>query len=155
MLAWRGDRGDVRRCLHTRRGVGDHQRWIDSYTDVMGMTRWRQSEKPTQDYSRAVLGDGKNPEHAESELTDNHGVSSYEPGTAYGHVAIGVPERNGTAVLRGLPPGEYYVAAVDRSMFEEVAGLDAGSFDLLIAGATRVTLTEGAASPVSEKIPTR
>ncbi len=72
--------------------VGDLQRSIDFYTQVMGMTLLRRSENPTQHYSLAFLGYGANPEHAELELTYNHGVASYEMGTAYGHLAIGVPD---------------------------------------------------------------
>jgi len=80
------------RLLHTMLRVGDLQRSIDFYTQVMGMTLLRTSENPSQKYSLAFLGYGKNPEHAELELTYNHGVSSYELGTAYGHIAIGVPD---------------------------------------------------------------
>jgi lactoylglutathione lyase len=72
--------------------VGDLQRSIDFYTNVMGMTLLRTSENPSQNYSLAFLGYGRNPEHAELELTYNHGVSSYDLGTAYGHIAIGVPD---------------------------------------------------------------
>ena len=72
--------------------VGNLQRSIDFYTKVMGMTLIRQSENPSQNYSLAFLGYGKNPEHAEIELTYNHGVDSYEMGSAYGHIAIGVPD---------------------------------------------------------------
>jgi lactoylglutathione lyase len=93
--------------------VGDLQRSIDFYTKVMGMTLLRQSENPSQNYSLAFLGYGRNPEHAELELTYNHGVSSYELGTAYGHIAIGVPDAyaacekiraNGGAVTREAGP---------------------------------------------------
>ncbi len=80
------------RLLHTMLRVGDLQRSIHFYTEVMGMTLLRTSENPSQNYSLAFLGYGKNPEHAELELTYNHGVSSYEMGTAYGHIAIGVPD---------------------------------------------------------------
>jgi lactoylglutathione lyase len=80
------------RLLHTMLRVGDLQRSIDFYTQVMGMTLLRTSENPSQKYSLAFLGYGKNPEHAELELTYNHGVSAYEMGTAYGHIAIGVPD---------------------------------------------------------------
>ncbi len=80
------------RLLHTMLRVGDLQRSIDFYTRVMGMTLLRTSENPSQKYSLAFLGYGKNPEHAELELTYNHGVSSYDMGTAYGHIAIGVPD---------------------------------------------------------------
>ena len=72
--------------------VGDLQRSIDFYTRVLGMTLLRTSENPSQHYTLAFVGYGRNPEHAELELTYNHGVSSYEPGTAYGHIAIGVPD---------------------------------------------------------------
>ena len=80
------------RFLHTMLRVGNLQRSIDFYTQVMGMTLLRQSENASQKYSLAFLGYGPNPEHAEIELTYNHGVESYEMGTAYGHIAIGVPD---------------------------------------------------------------
>ena len=80
------------RLLHTMLRVGDLQRSIDFYTHVMGMTLLRQSENPSQKYSLAFLGYGANPEHAELELTYNHGVSSYDLGTAYGHIAVAVPD---------------------------------------------------------------
>ena len=80
------------RLLHTMLRVGNLQRSIDFYTKVMGMTLLRQSENASQNYSLAFLGYGKNPEHAEIELTYNHGVDSYEMGSAYGHIAIGVPD---------------------------------------------------------------
>ena len=80
------------RLLHTMLRVRDLQRSIDFYTHIMGMTLLRQSENPSQHYSLAFLGYGPNPEHAELELTYNHGVSSYEMGSAYGHIAIGVPD---------------------------------------------------------------
>jgi lactoylglutathione lyase len=80
------------RILHTMLRVGDLQRSIDFYTQVMGMSLLRRSENPSQNYSLAFLGYGSNPQHAELELTYNHGVSTYEMGTAYGHIAIGVPD---------------------------------------------------------------
>ena len=80
------------RLLHTMLRVSDLQRSIDFYTGVMGMSLLRQSENPSQKYSLAFLGYGSNPDHAELELTYNHGVSSYDLGTAYGHIAIGVPD---------------------------------------------------------------
>ena len=80
------------RFLHTMLRVGNLQRSIDFYTSVMGMTLLRQTENASQKYSLAFLGYGANPEHAEIELTYNHGVDSYDLGTAYGHIAIGVPD---------------------------------------------------------------
>jgi lactoylglutathione lyase len=80
------------RMLHTMLRVGDLQRSIDFYTKVMGMKLLRTTERPDQKYSLAFVGYGTNPEHAELELTYNHGVSSYEMGSAYGHIAIGVED---------------------------------------------------------------
>ncbi len=80
------------RFLHTMLRVGDLDRSIRFYTDVMGMKLLRRSENTSQNYTLAFLGYGSNPEHAEIELTYNHGVSRYELGTAYGHIAIGVPD---------------------------------------------------------------
>jgi lactoylglutathione lyase len=72
--------------------VGDLQRSIDFYTKVLGMQLLRTTERPEQKYSLAFVGYGTNPEHAEIELTYNWGVDKYELGTAYGHIAIGVPD---------------------------------------------------------------
>lgn len=80
------------RLLHVMLRVGNLQRSIDFYTRVMGMRLIRTTERPEQKYSLAFLGYGSNPEHAELELTHNHGVDSYDLGTAYGHIAIEVSD---------------------------------------------------------------
>jgi lactoylglutathione lyase len=72
--------------------VGDLQRSIDFYTRVLGMQLLRTTERPDQKYSLAFVGYEGNPAQAEIELTYNHGVDSYEIGTAYGHIALGVPD---------------------------------------------------------------
>jgi lactoylglutathione lyase len=101
------------RLLHTMLRVGNLQRSIAFYTNVMGMKLLRTSENPSQNYTLAFVGYGNNPDHAELELTYNHGVESYELGTAYGHIAIGVPDAyaacdkiraNGGAVTREAGP---------------------------------------------------
>ncbi|WP_082616800.1 lactoylglutathione lyase [Massilia sp. Root418] len=76
------------RILHTMLRVGDLQRSIDFYTKVLGMTLLRTSDNPEYKYTLAFVGYGTNPEHAELELTYNYGVTEYEQGTAYGHLAI-------------------------------------------------------------------
>uniref|UniRef100_UPI0025DD546B lactoylglutathione lyase n=1 Tax=Methylibium sp. TaxID=2067992 RepID=UPI0025DD546B len=76
--------------------VGNLQRSVDFYTGVLGMQLLRTTERPEQKYSLAFLGYGTNPEHAEIELTYNHGVDAYDLGSAYGHIAIGVPDVAGT-----------------------------------------------------------
>lgn len=80
------------RFLHTMLRVGNLQRSIDFYTQVLGMTLLRTSDNPEYKYSLAFVGYGSNPDHAELELTYNYGVETYDIGTAYGHIALGVPD---------------------------------------------------------------
>lgn len=80
------------RLLHTMLRVGNLQRSIDFYTNVLGMQLLRRSENPEYKYSLAFVGYEGNPAQAEIELTYNHGTDSYDLGTAYGHIALGVPD---------------------------------------------------------------
>jgi lactoylglutathione lyase len=80
------------RLLHTMLRVGHLQRAIDFYTLALGMTLLRTTERPDQQYSLAFVGYGSNPDHAEIELTYNHGIDHYEMGSAFGHIALGVPD---------------------------------------------------------------
>lgn len=84
------------RLLHTMLRVGNLQRSIDFYTQVLGMKLLRTTDRPEQQYTLAFLGYGSNPEHAEIELTYNYGVEKYDMGTAYGHIAIGVDDIHAT-----------------------------------------------------------
>ena len=78
------------RFLHTMLRVGNLQRSIDFYTQVLGMQVLRTSENLEYKYSLAFLGfEGGNPGQAEIELTYNW---KHEMGTAYGHIALGVPD---------------------------------------------------------------
>ena len=80
--------------LHTMLRVGDLQRSIDFYTEMLGMELLRTTERPEQRYTLAFVGFGggnRNGE-AELELTYNHGVSDYDLGSAYGHIAVGVDD---------------------------------------------------------------
>ncbi|MBU3725771.1 MAG: lactoylglutathione lyase [Burkholderiaceae bacterium] len=81
------------KLLHTMLRVGDLQRSIHFYTDVMGMNLLRTTDRPDQQYALAFVGFGRGNQdgQAEIELTYNYGVASYEMGTAYGHIAIEVP----------------------------------------------------------------
>ena len=79
--------------LHTMLRVGNLQRSIDFYTQVLGMELLRTSENPQYQYSLAFLGfGGGNPAQAELELTYKWGTDHYDLGTAYGHIALGVPD---------------------------------------------------------------
>jgi lactoylglutathione lyase len=81
------------RVLHTMLRVGNLQRSIDFYTRVLGMNLLRTSENPEYRYSLAFVGyEGGNPGQAEIELTHNWDTDHYELGTAYGHIALGVPD---------------------------------------------------------------
>jgi lactoylglutathione lyase len=84
--------------LHTMLRVGDLNRSIDFYTRILGMNLLRTTERPEQKYSLAFVGFGKGNAdgQAEIELTYNHGVHQYEMGTAYGHIALGVPDAYAT-----------------------------------------------------------
>ncbi len=80
------------RMLHTMLRVGNLEKSIDFYTRVLGMKLLRTTERPEQKYSLAFVGYAANPDQAEIELTYNHGVASYELGTAYGHIALQVED---------------------------------------------------------------
>ena len=80
------------RILHTMLRVGDLERSIDFYTNVLGMRLLRQTDRPDQKYTLAFVGYGDERAHAVLELTYNYGVSSYDIGAGYGHVAIAVPD---------------------------------------------------------------
>jgi len=72
--------------------VGDLQRSIHFYTDVLGMKVLRTTDRPEQKYTLAFVGYGDESEQAVLELTYNYGVDAYDLGTAYGHVALEVPD---------------------------------------------------------------
>ncbi|ELM3617427.1 MULTISPECIES: lactoylglutathione lyase [Aeromonas] len=76
------------RILHTMLRVGDLQRSIDFYTRVLGMTLLRKSENSEYKYTLAFVGYGDEKDDAVIELTYNWGVSEYELGSAYGHIAL-------------------------------------------------------------------
>jgi lactoylglutathione lyase len=80
------------RILHTMLRVGDLERSIDFYTNVLGMRLLRKTDRPDQKYTLAFVGYGDERSNAVLELTYNYGVSSYDIGAGYGHVAIAVPD---------------------------------------------------------------
>ena len=80
------------RLLHTMLRVGDLQRSVKFYTEVLGMKLLRTTDRPEQKYSLAFVGYDDEKRTAVLELTYNYGVERYELGTAFGHVAIAVPD---------------------------------------------------------------
>ncbi|MDM7860024.1 lactoylglutathione lyase [Alteromonas sp. ASW11-36] len=80
------------RMLHTMLRVGDLQRSIDFYTQVMGMKLLRQSENTEYRYTLAFVGYAEESEQAVIELTYNWDTSEYEHGNAFGHIAFAVDD---------------------------------------------------------------
>ncbi len=101
------------RILHTMLRVGDMQRSVRFYTDVLGMKVLRTTDRPEQKYSLTFVGYDSEERAAVLELTYNYGVDKYDLGSAFGHVAVGLPDvakaceqvrRNGGKVTREAGP---------------------------------------------------
>ena len=80
------------RILHTMLRVGDLDRSVKFYTEVLGMKLLRTTDRPEQKYSLAFVGYDTEDRSAVLELTYNYGVDQYELGSAYGHIAIEMPD---------------------------------------------------------------
>ena len=80
--------------LHTMIRVGNLDRSVKFYTDLLDMKELRRRDVPDGKYTLAFLGYGTgNAEgQGEIELTYNYGVEKYEHGTAFGHLAVAVPD---------------------------------------------------------------
>ena len=80
------------RILHTMLRVGNLERSVKFYTDVLGMKLLRTTDRPEQKYSLAFVGYDTEDRAAVLELTYNYGVERYELGGAFGHIAIEMPD---------------------------------------------------------------
>ena len=80
------------RILHTMLRVGDLQRSVDFYCKAFGMNEIRRRDVPDGKYTLAFVGYGQEEDNTLVELTYNYGVGKYESGTAFGHLAMGVPD---------------------------------------------------------------
>lgn len=80
------------RLLHTMLRVGDLDKSIAFYTDVLGMKLLRRKDYPEGEFTLAFVGYGQEQDTAVIELTYNWGVTSYELGTGYGHIALEVAD---------------------------------------------------------------
>ncbi len=113
------------RYLHTMLRVGDLDRAIKFYVDMFGMKELRRWDVPEGKFTNAFVGYGDEDTNCVLEFTYNYGVEKYDIGTAYGHIAIGVPDvyatcarlRAGGATLSRapgpVPPGPTVLAAVE------------------------------------------
>ena len=80
------------RLLHTMIRSGDLDRSIDFYTTVLGMKLLRRKEYPDGKFTLAFVGYGDEKENTVIELTYNWGVTAYELGAGFGHLAIEVKD---------------------------------------------------------------
>lgn len=82
--------------LHTMIRVRDLDESVKFYTENLGMKELRRNDVPDGKYTLAFVGYGGEKDHTVLELTYNYGVDRYEQGSAFGHLAIGVPDIKAT-----------------------------------------------------------
>ncbi|GAA5164992.1 lactoylglutathione lyase [Viridibacterium curvum] len=116
------------RILHTMIRVGDLERSLAFYTGLLGMRLMRREDYPDGRFTLAFVGYGDEQSAAVIELTHNWGVSSYEHGNAFGHIALSVADAKlsceqlaaaGVTILR--PPGPMNQSSPQRRSAEVIA----------------------------------
>src|SRR5690606_18890536 len=125
------------RILHTMLRVGDLDRSLAFYTEVLGMRLLRRHDYPDGKFTLAFVGYQDETEGAVIELTYNWGVDKYELGTAYGHIALEVDDAykggddmlaRGRKVVRASGPmkhGTAVLAVVEHTDGDKVEPLQA------------------------------
>ncbi|MDI9405647.1 MAG: lactoylglutathione lyase [Chitinophagaceae bacterium] len=83
------------RLLHTMLRVGDLDRSLAFYTEVLGMRLLRRKEYPSGRFTLAFVGYGEESDHSVLELTHNWDTDRYDLGDGYGHIALGVDDIQG------------------------------------------------------------
>jgi lactoylglutathione lyase len=128
------------RMLHTMLRVGNLERSIQFYTEILGMKLLRQQDYPDGKFTLAFVGYGPEIDHTVIELTYNYGVESYEMGGAYGHIAIEVEDayqmcetvkNAGVKVLREAGPmkhGRTVIAFIEDPDGYKIEFIQAGTF---------------------------
>jgi lactoylglutathione lyase len=113
------------RMLHTMLRVGDLEKSLRFYCDVLGMKLLRKKDYPDGKFTLAFVGYGDEKDHTVIELTHNWETERYDLGNAYGHVALGVPDiyatcdelrRRGAKIVREPGPmkhGTTHIAFVE------------------------------------------
>ncbi|WP_413323906.1 lactoylglutathione lyase [Synechococcus sp. MIT S9503] len=84
------------RMLHTMLRVGDLEKSVAFYTDVLGMQLLRRKDYASGRFTLAFLGYGNEKEHTVLELTHNWDTEHYDLGNGYGHIALGVQDIQAT-----------------------------------------------------------
>ncbi|GAB4149698.1 MAG: lactoylglutathione lyase [Cyanobacteria bacterium J069] len=84
------------RMLHTMLRVGNLEKSLEFYCNVLGMTLLRQKDYPGGEFTLAFVGYGDESDHTVLELTYNWGTDQYDLGNGYGHIALGVEDIYGT-----------------------------------------------------------
>jgi len=87
------------RMLHTMLRVGNLDLSLKFYCEVLGMTLLRRKDYPEGEFTLAFVGYGDEADHTVIELTHNWGTSSYDIGTGYGHIALGVEDIYSTCAM--------------------------------------------------------
>ncbi len=139
------------RLLHTMLRVGNLERSLDFYCNVLGMTLLRRKDYPTGEFTLAFVGYGDETENTVLELTYNWGVESYELGTAYGHIAIGVEDiyatcdeirKRGGQVVREPGPMKHGTTVI--AFVEDPDGYRVELIQISTLGATKTPTTAAA-----------
>ena len=84
------------RMLHTMLRVGDLERSLRFYTEVLGMQLLRRKDYPSGRFTLAFVGYGEESDHTVLELTHNWDTDHYALGDGYGHIALGVDDIQAT-----------------------------------------------------------
>ena len=84
------------RMLHTMLRVGNLDKSIAFYCDILGMKLLRRKDYPGGEFTLAFVGYGEEKDNTVIELTYNWGVEEYDLGKGYGHIALGVDDIYGT-----------------------------------------------------------
>jgi lactoylglutathione lyase len=106
----------MNRLLHTMIRVNNLDESLKFYCDALGMKLLRKHDYPNGEFTLAFVGYDDERDHTVIELTHNWGTSSYEQGTAFGHLAVGVDDiyakcaelkQKGVKVVRDAGPMKF------------------------------------------------